>query len=633
MRFKNIKLSVYRLLLLLGFSSAVNAGLVEMPVIEELPEVDEEVLVGSMDVPQVSERSPDPNEGPKLYITEFRVQGIIEFPDMGITRELIQNMVEYLRYSLMEEELLELQGYSKQEIREANSLLSESATQAERDAASARMQELLERFRAHRQERGATLGIIEDVANKVTRYYRERGFILAKAYIPQQQVRDGVVTLTVLLGELGDIKFNNNKLYSTKPVKRVFNNILSKPVKAQNIEEKLFMVNEYPGLAVQGFFEPGSQVGDTFLNINVINERRFNQSVRLDNHGPESTGSIRAYTEGVWNNPTGIGDKLQLGFLKPLDAEDSNFGSFRYTLPIYTPRYMLSLGVSRNDFVVSGFENTQIIGQDENEGSQSTVADASFTYTFRRERRSSSAFQIKYSQISSDVEVVATQDGGFADETVTNTEASYIYSFLDDQRKIRHQASLSLISSQLDAPEKQILKDINLARLNYSLLKFLKVPFTDSDSRLVVRIDAQFAGAGISSINQFSNTGAARVRGYKISDFFSDDGVFLGVDWFFEGPGFLKYKIGSQTLSDLVQPYVFFDVAHGVSYDPSKERGEPTDRATLTDFGFGLSFSYKGKFRGNLSVAIPSTYQEEFDLNLTIEESSPKAYFDMSYSF
>ena len=40
-----------------------------------------------------------------------------------------------------------------------------------------------------------TLSMLEFIGDEVTRYYRERGLILAKVYIPKQQVRDGVVAI------------------------------------------------------------------------------------------------------------------------------------------------------------------------------------------------------------------------------------------------------------------------------------------------------------------------------------------------------------------------------------------------------------------------------------------------------
>src|SRR5690625_6920943 len=122
--------------------------------------------------------------------------------------------------------------------------------------------------------------MIETVADTITQYYRERGFILAKAYIPKQEVRDVVVTLTVLLGNLGEVNVHNNQRYSSGTVKRPFNAILDKPVTSHAVEERLFFVNDLPGLSAQAYFEPGSQVGDTAMGLYVLSEDR--KSTRLN---------------------------------------------------------------------------------------------------------------------------------------------------------------------------------------------------------------------------------------------------------------------------------------------------------------------------------------------------------------
>src|SRR5690606_21000590 len=117
------------------------------------------------------------------------------------------------------------------------------------------------------------------------------------AYIPQQHVRDGVVTLTLLLGELGEVEVQNNQRYSDKTIERTFKSLLAEPVTNDRIEEKLFLTNDLPGLSAQGYFEPGSQVGDTKLNVNVTSERWYDANVRVDNHGSERSGEYRLYTD------------------------------------------------------------------------------------------------------------------------------------------------------------------------------------------------------------------------------------------------------------------------------------------------------------------------------------------------
>src|SRR5690606_392139 len=291
--------------------SAATAGFLEMPDTTEVPQFERESLLLDMDIPPVRERDPDPQAGPRLNVKEFRVQGIIEYPELGITREKIIEQVEAIRFDMMAENKLLESGYTLDELGEVSDLIAEIEKSTEgQHVGPLEVQRLVFLIREQRRQRGITLGMIETVANTITRYYRERGFILAKAYIPEQHVRDGVVNLTLLLGELGEVEVHNNDDYSDWMIKRAFSGDLAEPVLSSRIEEKLFLISDLPGLSAQGFFGPGSQVGDTKLNVNVLSGRWYEATIRSDNHGSARTGEYRVYLGGIWNNPTGTGDQL-----------------------------------------------------------------------------------------------------------------------------------------------------------------------------------------------------------------------------------------------------------------------------------------------------------------------------------
>ena len=86
--------------LLLLVSNFSLAGFLEMPETEEVPTLEEETMLLDLDVPNVRERDPDPQGGPRLNVTEFRVQGVVEFPELGITREELIRRVEEIRFDI-----------------------------------------------------------------------------------------------------------------------------------------------------------------------------------------------------------------------------------------------------------------------------------------------------------------------------------------------------------------------------------------------------------------------------------------------------------------------------------------------------------------------------------------------------
>lgn len=102
------------------------------------------------------------------------------------------------------------------------------------------------------------LPLLESAAQAVTDYYRKKGYTLASAYVPQQDVKFGVVELAVLEGRIGDITVSGNKYYSSSFIKGHFAQAMEENVARNNsLERGLLLLNEYPGLKTSATLEPG----------------------------------------------------------------------------------------------------------------------------------------------------------------------------------------------------------------------------------------------------------------------------------------------------------------------------------------------------------------------------------------
>jgi hemolysin activation/secretion protein len=614
------------LVLLLVMPYLAYAGFIEMPDTTEVPEFERESMLLDLDIPGVKDRDPDPTAGPRLNVKEFRIQGLIEYPELGITREKIIEQVELIRFDMMAEGKLLDSGYTLDELGEVSDLIAEieKKTQGEH-VGTLEVQQLVFLIREQRRQRGITLGMIETVADIITRYYRERGFILAKAYIPKQHVRDGAVTLTLLLGELGEVVVQNNKRYSTKLIQNVFKNDFAKPVTNDRVEEKLFLINDLPGLSAQGYFEPGSQVGDTKLNVNVTSERWYDANIRVDNHGSDRSGEYRIYADFLLNNPLGIGDQLHLAVLGSYSPEESTYGSIKYNTIVLNPRFNFSLGASTNDFVL-GSANVANFGISGN----SAVMDASLKYQIKRSRVKNYALGIKASEIESEISI-GGEKIDYLGDTVRNFELFYELDLLNEGKRLLHQANLTVVSSDFVAGAEELQKEsLAFIRFDYSLLKFVKVPFTDAESRLVLRASGQYAGEPLASINQFSLAGPTRARGYAVNEYYADDASYLGADWIFKSPG-SSITLAGERLENMIQPFVFVDYGYGVAHP--FVAGTDKSEAHLANVGVGLKLTYRNNFRGNFVAATP-VYAKNSTLDEGIEPGDgARLYFDFQYGF
>lgn len=608
---------IFVLFLLSSLSYA--QGFLEMPETEEVPEYERESMLLDLDVPPVRDRDPDPEAGPRLNIKEFKLQGLVEYPDLGITRSELIKRVEGIRFDLMNEGELTNSGYTLDELGEVSDLIADIEREsAEEHVGALEVQKLVFLIREQRRRRGVTLGMIETVADTITQFYRERGFILAKAYIPEQKVRDGVVTLTLLLGELGEIKLENNKRVSERLVNGVFKRDLNKPVTSWNIEESLYLINDIPGLSAQGFFSPGDQVGDTKLSVNVLEESWFSGNLRLDNHGSENTSENRAYLDFYLHNPLGYGDEVYVAILNSFAPSNSTYGAIRYSSFLWSPRYRAEIGFSTNDFASrnAGKEAQEFTGESE-------VHDISFAYIFSRSRVKNMSVDLGYMNVSTLLDADSP--------TIQKTKViklGFNFDILNQKWRQLYIGRVSLANANTETniftqtPGSHLIFNYDL-----SVLSFLKFPFTQAETRLVLRSVGQYSGEAVSNLNQLSLTGPDTTRAFSVNGFQSDDAFYFGADWIFNSPKFNNAKFFGRSTSKVFQPYIFFDWSFG-KQQPFVS-GDETSYGRLADIGAGIKFNHSD-FSASLFFATPLV-----DEVILLKDETPTTgvYFEFQYMY
>lgn len=610
------------------YASTAVAEFLEMPEIEHFRDVEEKTLLQDLDVPAVRDRSPDPTAGPRLAVSEFRIQGLIEFPELGITREALTEMVESIRSDIMSEGKLLESGYTTDELAEVSNLLVEIEEETmERHVSPLEVQKLVWLIREQRGKRGVTLGQIEAVANEITHFYRERGFVLAKAFIPKQRVRDGVVTLTLLLGVLGEVLVKSNAMYDAGLLDSVFDDLLTKPVTNKMVEEGLFIVNSFPGIRVDGYFEPGYQVGDTRLNINVRNESRYNANLRVDNHGTDESGLYRFYADFQLNNLLGIADYIKVGMLRAKSPDNTTYGQLAFESNFFSPRFRVGIESSRNQFVVDQSESSTNIELN----GEVDVLSLYGKYIKERGRTRNSGYEFRAETVASDLQIGNLPDINNAlDEELRNFSIKYVLDFLDDASKRLHEGSIKYTRGNFKFGKKDEQdENYDILSADYTLLTFLRVPFTESTSRLVFRSALQYSGTNLSPIARFSLAGPLRTRGFAPNFFTADDAFYLGTDWVFDSPEILDVQAGPVNLKEFFRPFLFFDYGYGKQHTLAP--GEKNSTGQLANVGIGLQFSHGYNFSGNLQLGYKVLNQ--FTGITEPEADSKRLLFDMQYSF
>ena len=178
---------------------------------------------------------------------------------------------------------------------------------------------------------------LNDAATKVRAYYRERGYFLAQTYLPQQEIKGGVVEIAVIEARLGKVELNLKP--GTRLSESIIRGIVENHLKEGDLiaevglETPLLMLNDFPNAVVSSEIKPSQTIGAADIKINVEDSPGFlSGDVGVDNAGNRFTGAIRYSLNLNFNNPLSLGDQLTLNAMRT----DEPMGLYRvgYVMPV-----------------------------------------------------------------------------------------------------------------------------------------------------------------------------------------------------------------------------------------------------------------------------------------------------------
>lgn len=173
-------------------------------------------------------------------------------------------------------------------------------------------------------------------ASVVTKEYRRQGYIVARAYIPVQNVHDGILEITVIEGVYGEFKFTNNTQLDGAMIQSVFDiNKTGMVIKSDSLERSLLLVNDIPGVVISNAtIQAGKSVGSSDFLIHVNKSNPYDGYVLLNNYGGRYTGNNQLTAGLNLNNPFDVGDKLSVvGLIS--STTNLSYGSLSYSTPLY----------------------------------------------------------------------------------------------------------------------------------------------------------------------------------------------------------------------------------------------------------------------------------------------------------
>jgi hemolysin activation/secretion protein len=178
-----------------------------------------------------------------------------------------------------------------------------------------------------------SLGQLNEAIAVVTEFYRGAGYPLARAIIPAQAIEDGVVTIEVIEGRLGDIVLDNQSVVDSAFLQKTLSSLQRGDVISQTaLDRALLLLSDLPGIVPKALLKPGEAVGSSDLAVEVQPSASVRGDVLLDNHGSIYTGRDRINATLQWNNPLHRGDVLGLSALS--SGSRLNYARLNYELSL-----------------------------------------------------------------------------------------------------------------------------------------------------------------------------------------------------------------------------------------------------------------------------------------------------------
>ena len=173
-----------------------------------------------------------------------------------------------------------------------------------------------------------TLGELRNMAGKIASYYQTRGYFLAQAYLPAQDIQHGVVTVQVLAGQYGKIELRNTSNLSDGLASNILGGLEGTTIATAPLERRLLLLSDLPGVQVGSTLAPGASLGASDLIVDVQPGSRVNGSIDADNQGNRYTGRNRIGATLNINELAGIGDVATLRAFT--SADGLNYGRIAY---------------------------------------------------------------------------------------------------------------------------------------------------------------------------------------------------------------------------------------------------------------------------------------------------------------
>ena len=357
--------------------------------------------------------------------------------------------------------------------------------------------------------------------------YREGGFPLVNIEVPEQELDQGVVILTVTPARIGSVKVEGNQHVDQANIRQSLPGLVEgQAPNLSAISKSLKLANENPAKKTIMSLQSGEQADQVDVRLAVTDESPWSVAVNLDNTGSQQTGRTRAGVILQNANLFGRDHVLNLGYSTTLEKPNQvSVYSVGYHIPLYALGDSLDFFGAYSDVdagtVTAGLLNLGISGKGSIYGArynQNLTAGANY--------ESKLVYGLDYKAFKNSVQVLGVDIGNSV--TVHPVSVGYQGNWTHASGAVG--LALTLLHN-IPGGERGNQQDFDIARLDaradYNILRFGGSVTQALPAEWQVRaiINGQYTSDALISGEQFGAGGATSVRGFDEREISNDSGI------------------------------------------------------------------------------------------------------------
>lgn len=417
-------------------------------------------------------------------------------------------------------------------------------------------------------------------ADKLTKYFHDKGYMTARVYLPVQKITGGIVEYTVTVGKLGDIKINNYTSIHDSVLERESRRLKrGEYIRKDNLERAVWLMSDLAGADAKATLSRGKDDGSVDLVIDLHPHSGKQGSLTVDNYGNRYTGYAEASLSYDFLNLAHEGDHF--GITATTTGSKLFNGGVNYTIPVITDGLRFNAGYSVLSYSLGKeYDALDAYGT-------AHIATAGFEYAVRRSNRNNLYVGLRYNRSELDDLEKNTPLGHYSDK---HSDAAVLSVYGDEQdsngaTSWRTEFKYGWLCFNNDMT-RQIYERSGAfgtyRKLNLNILRR-----QDLNNRLyaLLSLRGQYAFNNLDSSEHISLGGISGVRAYPQSEASGDMGYIARAEMRWVLP------LGEKTQS--LQAAAYFDHG-GIWYNRKNSVGE--NRRSLQGAGIGLIWSKQNEW-------------------------------------